>query len=123
MTTKQKILAALDCALDDLSEERLVDILLDAYERKKARIVELEAENAAERQRIHAERKALQREQHRLSSDPLYGARGEYFFTLDGRYFSVSISGRDIYLTERRIGYLWSYLQISHEDWRRSNKS
>ena len=42
--TKQKILNALDCALGDLSEGRLLDILLDAYQAKKNEIGRLESE-------------------------------------------------------------------------------
>lgn len=48
MTIKQKILDALDATLDDLDEDRLLQMLLDAYAQKKLRIASLEQQPTGE---------------------------------------------------------------------------
>lgn len=104
MTTKSKILAALNCTLDDLDEGRLLDILLDAYKRKQETIEALAAENAAERERLDSDLDAIRRERRRMMTDPTYGAEGEYYFYRDGRWFVVRVRGRAIAMFERRDG-------------------
>ena len=106
MTTKDKILKALDCALDDISEGRLVDILLDAYKAKNRRIEELEAENESERQGLHRDREGIRQELHKMRCDPLYGAGGDYFFVCDGRRYHVRVQGRvDMYERRGTVDY------------------
>lgn len=100
---KEKLLQALDCSLDDISEERLIDILLDAYNSKKQRIVELEGENSRERVMLHTEREQIRDERHQMHTNPLYGASGQYYFVLDNKKFVVQIEGgRRIQLFERQ---------------------
>lgn len=102
MTGKQKILDALDCVIDDLSEDRLIDLLVDAYEAKKRRINELAAENARERESLHHEREMVRAEIHRVRTDPLYTVVGEFCFQTDKAKFGVRIHGGDIQGFEQR---------------------
>lgn len=62
MTVKTKILQALSCALDEISEERLIDILL---------ILAPEGENAHERELIHAEREQMRDEMPQDAQRPI----------------------------------------------------
>jgi hypothetical protein len=98
-----KILDALGCALTNISEERLLDILLDAYESKKKQISELQAANAREREDLHHQRELMAEEYRRMRQDPLYGAGGQYYFANPGRgaRFCVTVHGRRIILTEQ----------------------
>lgn len=78
MDAKQKLLEALCITFDDLSEARLLDILLDAYKAKKERIVQLEGENAHEREVLQSEREALLAERRRMQTDPTYFVSGDF---------------------------------------------
>ena len=95
MRGKQKILDALDCVIDDLSEDRLIDLLVDAYESKKRRIIELTSENAREREQLHQDREQIHKEMRLMRTDPLYAPAGEYFFKVPGTKtkFGVRIHG------------------------------
>ena len=118
MTTKKKIIAALGCALDDISEERLLDILLDAYAGKKKRIQELERENLAERERLHQDLECIRREQDRMRSDPLYSLGGDYYFFCNGRKMLVQVQGGQIQMCER-IGTIdYCAKQVARESWK-----
>lgn len=101
MKTKQKILEALDCALDEISEERLLEILMDAYKAKKDRISQLEGENCHEREVMHHERQKMHEEYRRMRDDPLYCASGRYFFLVNHHKISVYIQGTKIEAFER----------------------
>jgi hypothetical protein len=124
MSTKEKILEVLDCALDDLSEERLLEILLDAYQQKKRTIANLEHECSAVRQQLYAEKERMRDEISRLCSDPLYTMPGEYFFYrewTDGldrhkQRFVVRIVGRAVSMFERKGGYDMVIMQVSREE-------
>ena len=93
MDNKQKILEALDVAIDDIKESRLLDILLDAYKDQKRQIAELKAENSAERESMYHERESMKAEHRRMREDPLYCASGNYYFVCNGRRFVVSVQG------------------------------
>src|SRR5690348_12352856 len=117
---KEKILKALDCALEDLSEERLLDILLDAYKAKSARIESLEAENAREREQLRVAQKLAQQELNRLRTDPFYWASGEYFFFCNGKRLRIAIRGSNIQLFER-IGIIdYEGQRLRGEEWSRT---
>lgn len=116
MKTKQRLLKALDCSLEDISEDRLVDILLDTFNAKKRRIEELEGDNARERFDIQNERDRMRDELHRMRSDPLYGAGGEYYFMCDGKKFGVVVQGR-ISMFERRGSIDYAAQQLSPREW------
>ena len=77
-------------------KEKLLDILLDAYRERKEEIEQLRSANAREAQRLHDGHEALMRERQELRYNPLYGANGRWFFTANGQYFSVSITGGQI---------------------------
>lgn len=103
MSIKNKLLAGLSCTIDDLSEDTLVQALLDAYAAAKRKIAELEGANAREFQALFDERNKLIQEQRRLREDPLYAVAGEYFFAdRTGRYFYVHIQGYRVTMFERR---------------------
>lgn len=110
MTTKEKILAALDCALEDLSDDRLLDILLDAYESKKKAIKDAEARWAE----MRFDREQLRADVHRMRTDPLcYTVAGQYHFREGNRKFCVVINGRDLTMYERRGIVDYSMPQIT----------
>lgn len=114
---KQKILEALDCVLEDVGEDRLVDILVDAYNAQKERLEASVTENNAERQHMHDERERMKQEHHRMRTDPLYCAAGAFFFVDgDGRTFIVQIKGFKIEMCERRGTIDYAAQQISREE-------
>jgi hypothetical protein len=100
MSVKNKILAALDYALEDISEDHLIDILLDAYKAKKDHIRKLEAENEHERNDIYHERQRMREEAKCMRSDPLYCREGVYYFLSNGRKFTVMVQGGRVNLSE-----------------------
>ena len=121
-TLKEKLLDTLDFALDDVSEERLLDILLDAYNAQKREIERLRGENAREAQRLHDQHDALMRERRELRYNPLCGASGSWFFTANGQYFSVSAAGgiiREATLRVKAKGQdvVYAAQQMTPEQW------
>lgn len=118
MNNRSRILEALGDVVDDISEERLLDILLDSYAAKKQRIKELEGENAHERQALHDDRERLHEEMRRMRSDPLYGACGDYYFTVGGRYFRFHVHGGRVDMLEECKGNIsYAAQQMSLEAW------
>ena len=105
MTSKAKILEALDIALDDVSEDCLLDILLDAYKSKDQAILRLEGENAREREDMHQERERMREEYDRRRSDPLYcTAIGEYYFIDNGCRYRVRVQSGHVSLIRHILG-------------------
>ena len=100
-TVKEKILEALNVTLEDLSECRLIEILIDAYKAKESEVSELKAANNQERVDLALERGQMRQEYHKMRSDPLYGAAGNYCFALDDKKFQVHVQGK-VELMERR---------------------
>ena len=119
MAVKEKILGALEMTFEDLSLERLIDILLDAYNGKKKRIEELNAENARERERLHVDIEVMRRERERMRSDPLYLLHGDYFFECNGRRFHVSVQGSHIKMTEQQGKHAYMASQMTWAEWGR----
>jgi hypothetical protein len=119
MTIKQKILAALDCDLESLTESRLLDILLDAYASKQKRIDDLERENSAERQSLRDQHELLDRVQRGIRTDPLYLSVGQYFFVLPNQQkVRVSVSGgQNIMLMVDSAGDCYLCPQITSEEY------
>lgn len=115
---RDKILEALG-HIDNISDERLCDLLLDAFAEQRKRIEQLEVENSAERIALHNEREQLRQEVHKMRSDPLYGAGGTYFFTVNKRFFHVEVQGTQILLAEsdkkRSVDYMAQ--QLSRIEW------
>lgn len=119
MNTKKRILEALDCALDDISEERLLDILLDAYHSKKKEIERLQGENSHEREMLHSEREQCLEDRRRMLRDPLYGATAQYYFLVNGHRIGVTVIGSRIDVFERQKNIDFSAQQITFEDFGR----
>lgn len=117
MSYKQKLLEALNITFDDLSESRLLDILLDAYKAKKERIIQLEAENAHERETLRAEREALLSERRRMQTDPTYFISGDFLFRCRDRSFCVTIVSGRVEMFERSQGCDFRAQPMSHENW------
>jgi hypothetical protein len=118
MSIKKQLLGALDCTLDDLSETRLLDLLLDAYQAQKKEIERLHGVNAREAQRLRDDLECVRRDRERIQRDPLYCAHGEYFFLVNGRRIGVSIQGSHIDLYERganKINYAGQ--RLSATEW------
>jgi hypothetical protein len=120
MSVKSKIVEALGCTLDDISEERLVDILLDSYRTKKQEISRLQVENIREREDMYRERQSLRDEQRRMRSDPLYGPEGYYYFLSDRRKFTVAVQGGRITMSERMKNVDMVAQQVQLVEWLRS---
>lgn len=121
MTVRDKILEALG-DIDNISDERLCDLLLDAFNAQRKQIERLGVENSAERIALHNEREQLRQEMHKMRSDPLYGAAGQYFFNVNRRYFHVTIEGTHIHMCEsmKQASSVWvDYLgyQMTREAW------
>ena len=119
---KEKLLSTLDFALDDVSEERLLDILLDAYRARKEEIERLRGENAHEVQKLNDQHEALMRERSELRRNPLYGASGSWFFTANGQYFSVSAAGGKIREAALRVkakgqDVVYAAQQMTQQQW------
>lgn len=119
MSTKEKILSALGCSLEDLSESRLLDILLDAYQDKKDRIEELESANVQEREKLHTAEENIRRELRQMRMDPLYGVHGDFFFSTGEREFCVQVQGGMISMFERRGGFDFIARPLSRDEWER----
>ena len=118
MTIKEKILEALGgCVLDDISESRLIDILVDAHAALRQRIADLEGTNAVEREDLHQSQDRIQEEMHRMRSDPLYCAQGDYYFECNGRKFCVSVHGHRMELFERQRHVDLNGRQMTPKEW------
>jgi hypothetical protein len=124
MSIKDKLLEALELDPELLSDDRLLDLLLDAHARRQQRINELERERAGQQLAHQRSMEALQEERERARRDPLYTAPGEYFFYYEwtaglDRYsqrFVVRIVGRAVTMSERKQGYDMMIQQVSRED-------
>lgn len=117
MNTKQKILAALDYALDETSEARLLDILLDAYKSKKDEIQRLRTENQQTRQDLYNEREAMADERHKMRTDPLYSATGQYLFLVNHHKIAVTVRGARISISEKVCQVNYEGQQLPPEMW------
>lgn len=109
MSNKQKLLDALGCTIEDVNEDRLVDILLDAYAASQKRISELMAENAQERLHLRADQQALIDDRRRMREDPTCWVQGFYHFLGQGsRRIFVHVDGPRVKVYERaqNIDYL-----------------
>jgi hypothetical protein len=113
MPSKQKLLDALDCTLEDLSEDRLLDLLLDAYAAKKKKIEELRSENAREAQALHDQREVLDKEYQRMRRDPTIWLASQYFFRTQTALLVVNIRGPEISICERKKGIDYAAEQLS----------
>lgn len=105
MSIKKKILGVLDVSLDEITEHRLLDILIDAYHAKQKRINELAGANAREREDIHLQREQMAQEHRRMRTDPLYCASGTYLFEYDHRtQVQVDVQGFRVTAVKRADG-------------------
>jgi hypothetical protein len=121
ITTKAKILAALEIALEDIAEDRLLDILLDAYAAKKRAIEHLSHVNDTEREKLREERQAVHMDRMRMHKDPLYCAAGSYYFRLGGTdYYIVHVQGTKIILQRCQANYDQLAQPISREEFYRT---
>jgi hypothetical protein len=120
MNVKEKILEVLDCALDDLSEERLLEILLDAYKAKKQRISDLENQHAGIQLAQQRDHESVMEERRRMRNDPTYAMAGEYFFIqhrgVQYNKFIVRIAANFVELLERNPTYDMMISQVPREE-------
>ena len=102
-----------DCRIDEINENRLLDILLDAFAAQKEKIEALRGENAHERQCMRSERQLLQAEFQRMRRDPLYCAMGEYRFVGEkGAIFHVHVQGTEINMYKRHNSIDYAMQQV-----------
>ena len=102
MSIKQKLLDSLNVTLEDISMERLIDILLDTYKAKCQYIKKLEGENAHEREQLESARKAIGQEMDRIRCDPTLLCAKEYNFISRNKIkFTVQIVNSKVILIER----------------------
>jgi hypothetical protein len=125
MNTKQKILDALGCTIEDISKARLIDVLLDAFKVKQAEIEKLRGENGHEREMMHAERELMKRDHQRMRSDPTYcGPIGRYFFVgKDGRKFWGRLQNGRLELFERVKNVDFPACEVANGEWERLGKA
>lgn len=121
MSIKEELLKALDCALEDISEERLVGILIDAYQAKKTRIADLEGANAADREMWNREMELTRAERYRMHADPLYRMDGDYYFKHNSQAFIVRILGGGINMFVRVNNVDCWARQLSPKEWKALN--
>lgn len=88
---KSKLLEALSLSFTDLSEDRLLDILLDDYRAKIKRIDALTAKSDPVQEHLCAYLESIRAENERARFDPLHFLAGEYFFECDGRRLRIHI--------------------------------
>ena len=117
MNIRKKLLDALDLTIDDLSEDCLVDILLDVHKRNQQQIKQLQGENSHEREMIHEEREIMKRDYQRMHEDPLFCTSGEYFFRYGRQLFCVNIQGHQINMFERKGRSDAVARQLSRDEW------
>lgn len=116
VSTRSRILAALDVTLEDIPEHRLVDILLDSYRAKVREVAELRQENAVERESIEAARQQFIEETREMRCDPFYCANGaELTFVDNSDCFVVRAFGGKVQLFKRKDGVDYVLRQISSE--------
>jgi predicted nucleic-acid-binding protein len=111
MSTKEKILAAFEGALDELSETVLIEMLLDAYRSRGERIAELEREINANAKEFRIDRENFIRERNEMYTNPIKWPRGRYEFIdcVPARRLVVSIEAGEIQLSEMRDGVEYRY--------------
>lgn len=118
MSIRDKILSALTSTLEDLSEERLVDILIDELKSARAEVERRAGENIAEYQRLQQDREHNREEYLKMHREPLYCVKGEFHFaTADDRFFCIHVQGTQLGMFERRLNVDYQVPRISHEEW------
>lgn len=117
MITKQKLLDAMGLTIDCIGEDRLLDILLDAYKAKGEEIARLKGENCHEREVMHAEREQMRAEYSRIRQDPLYFVSGQYYFVARQHRFSVIVNGDRIEAFERVGTIDYAGVALSRKEW------
>lgn len=114
---RKRILSALDIPFEEISESRLVDILIDEHEAAKATVSKLKAENADEREALRQERETIRVEMRKMRSEPLYCAAGEFYFVRGEAGFLIVIQGTRINLFEHSGAAFYPVVQVSSEEW------
>lgn len=116
VSTRSRILAALDVTLDDIPEHRLVDILLDSYRAKVREVAELRQENAVEREGIETARQQFIEETREMRRDPFYCVNGaELTFVDNSDCFVVRAFGGKVQLFKRKDGVDYVLKEVSRE--------
>ncbi len=88
MSIKDKIIATLDTTFEDMSEERLIDILLDELTAKKKQIIKLERENKTKEKEREKERIRLNGESMTAKA---INSIGDYYRVCNGHYFCIRV--------------------------------
>lgn len=116
VSTRSRILAALDVTLDDISEHRLVDILLDSYRTKVKEVAALRQENAVERESIESVRQQFIKEMREARSNPFYCTNSaELTFIDNSDCFVLRAFSGKVQLFKRKDGVDYVLKQISSE--------
>lgn len=119
-TTKDKLLEILgDFAVDDLSTDRLLDVLADKLKRQEESIEQLLHKNDSEYRQIRQERETLQREYQELRRNPATIFGGPFFFIGDkgAKYFVQINRGHVEAFEEREKGIHYPLQRITHEQY------
>jgi hypothetical protein len=120
MSLKERLLAALDTSLDEVSEEILVDVLLEQLKQAKATVFEAQQALIREGLRADSFQKEMKEREHRMCIDPTYAAHGDFYFastTITGApLYVVSIGdAHNIRMFRREGGIDYTMMQISPE--------
>lgn len=120
MILRTKLLDAIGqlTELDELSDDVLVDVLVKRLRRTKSELDEARAAIFKEGIRADRIQKEMLDERHRIRTDPLYAAHGDFYFMdrISDRILIVSIGGaHNIRVFERkdRIDYILTQISAA----------
>ncbi len=118
MSIKTKLLEAVgEVDISDIGTEALVDILTSRIKAQDKKIQELHGENGAERERLYREIEQNREERKRMRRDPLYCARGDYFFKGNSGLLHLFIQGDLMKLCESKGKCDYILEQLSPEQY------
>lgn len=123
---RDRLLEALaDVGLSDLTDTALVEVLIEELKRTKRDLFEAQATVIKEGMRANDIHTKAREEIHRLRTDPLAKAQGEYYFS-DHKgtisYVIALIDGKRIHLARREGHIDYAMRQLSAEEFERATR-
>jgi len=120
VTIKSKLLAAIqDMQFDDLSNEALIDVLLDKLKRQKFEIESLRVANIREREDLRLKHDRIDREYRELQRNPnKFISTQAHFLTSNNNKLQVTFVNGYIKLQEmdKKLAVWREVMQVSYAD-------